>query len=313
MAMDYKSSAGLLLGYDEFLILTHKNPDGDTMGSAAALCSALRRCGKTAWLYPNVQTSRKLMEYVGEFFAPEGFKARSVISVDTATEGLMPKGYTGKADFCVDHHPTNSRYAKQYLIRDEKASCGEIVLELIRELAGDVTPQEATLLYIAVSTDTGCFQYLNTRPDTLRAAAELMELGADYGTVNVRFFRKLSAARLKLEGMAINGMELHRNGLISLVTVTQKMLGECGATEDDLDDLANIAGRAETAELCVTIRELPDGGSKLSLRSGPDINVSDICAVFGGGGHAMAAGCTIDASPERAKELILSVIDEVWK
>ena len=140
-----------------------------------------------------------------------------------------------------------------------------------------------------------------------------MELGADYGTVNVRFFRKLSAARLKLEGMAINGMELHRNGLISLVTVTQKMLGECGATEGDLDDLANIAGRAETAELCVTIRELPDGGSKLSLRSGPDINVSDICAVFGGGGHAMAAGCTIDASPERAKELILSVIDEVWK
>ena len=313
MAMDYKSSAKLLLGYDDFLILTHKNPDGDTMGSAAALCSALRRVGKTAWLYPNVQTSKKLMAYVGEFYAPEDFKPRSVISVDTATESLMPKGYRGGADFCVDHHPTNSRYAKQYLIKDEKASCGEIVLELIKELCGDVTAQEATLLYIAVSTDTGCFQYLNTRPDTLRAAAELMDLGAESGKVNVQFFRKLSPARLKLEGMAINGMELHRDGLISLVTVTQDMLNACGATEDDLDDLANIAGRAETSRLNVTIREMPDGSSKLSLRSGPDINVSDICAVFGGGGHAMAAGCTIDASPEKAKELILSVIDEVWK
>jgi len=313
MAMDYKTSAELLLGYDDFLILTHKNPDGDTMGSAAALCSALRRVGKTAWLYPNVQTSRKLMEYVGEFFAPEGYKPRSVISVDTATEQLMPRGFKGEADFCVDHHPTNSRYAKQYLIRDEKASCGEIVLELIKELAGSVTKQEATLLYIAVSTDTGCFQYLNTKADTLRAAAELLELGADYGRVNIRFFRKQSAARLKLEGMAISGMELYREGLISVVTVTQDMLKACAATEDDLDDLASIAGRAESSRLNITIRELPDGSSKISVRSGHDVNASEICAVFGGGGHAMAAGCTIAASPEKAKRLLLSVTDEVWK
>jgi len=311
--MDYKSSAALLRQYDEYLLVTHKNPDGDTMGSAAALCSALRRAGKKAWLFDNVQTSDKLKKYVGKYFAPEGYKPRSVISVDTATEGMMPRGFEGETDFCVDHHPTNSRYAKQYLVCDEKASCGEIVLELIKELCGDVTAEEATLLYIAVTTDTGCFQYLNTKAETLYAAAELVSLGADSARVNLDFFRKHSPARLKLEGLAYSGMELYREGKISVVTITQQMLKDSCATENDLDDLAGLAGRAEGAELCITIRELSDGSSKISVRSGPDVSSSDICAVFGGGGHAMAAGCTISAAPQRAKELLLSVVDEVWK
>ena len=311
--MDYKSSAELLKEYDEFLLVTHKNPDGDTMGSAAALCSALRRAGKTAWLFANEQAGDRLKAYVAKYFAPEGYKPRSVICVDTASEGLMPKGFSGSADFCVDHHPSNTHYAKEYLVCGEKASCGEIVLELIKELCGNVTAEEATLLYIAVTTDTGCFQYLNTKADTLRAAAELIELGADTMSVNLNFFREISRARMMLEGMVYSSMEFYRDGKISVATVTQQMLKSCGAVQDDLDDLAGLAGRAKGCVLNITIRELEDGSSKISLRSYPEVNCSDICAVFGGGGHAMAAGCTISSEPRRAKELLLAVIDEVWK
>ncbi len=118
---------------------------------------------------------------------------------------------------------------------------------------------------------------------------------------------------MKLEGMIYSGMEFYRDGKISVVTVTKKMLELCGATEDDCDDLAGLSGKAEGSIVSVTIKEREDGGSKISVRSSPEVSSSDICAVFGGGGHAMAAGCNISSPPERAKEMLLDVISEVWK
>ena len=109
--MNYKQCAKTLLSHENILILTHKNPDGDTMASAAALCSALQRGGRTAWLYPNPQVNRKLRPFVEKYFAPAGYKYKYVVAVDIATEGLLPKGYEGLVNLCIDHHPTNSHYA----------------------------------------------------------------------------------------------------------------------------------------------------------------------------------------------------------
>lgn len=311
--MNYKSCTEFLKKEDKYLILSHKNPDGDTMGSCAALCSALRRIGKTAYLYPNPDVIMKLRPYVEHFYAHDGFLPSCVISVDVATEGLFAAGFEGKVELCIDHHPTNSRYAKKLLLKAEKASCGEIVLELVKTLCGDITKEEADLLYIAVSTDTGCFMYANTRPDTHRAAAKLMECGADCMTLNQIFFRKKSAARLRLEGMVLSTMNFYRDGRIAVVKITQDMLKKAGATEDDLDDIAGLAGMAEKSIVNITIREKADGSSKVSLRSGKEVNSSKICAVFGGGGHDMAAGCTISSGPEKAEKMLLEVINEVWK
>ena len=311
--MNFKSCAKALLSWDNILLVTHKNPDGDTVGSAAALCSFLRRLGKNAALYNNPQITEKMKNYVSHFIADEEFKADYVVAVDTATEGLFPIGFEGKVDLCIDHHPTNTAYAKQLLCGPEKASCSELVFELADSLGVTPNAEEATLLYIALSTDCGSFQYHNTKADTLLAASRLVALGADNATVNTVFFRKVSMARIKLESMIYSGMSFHRDGKIAVAIITQEMLKTAGATEDDLDDLAGLAGRAEGTMLNITIREQENGSSKVSIRSGKQVSSSDICAVFGGGGHAMAAGCTIFNEPEKAREMLLNVIDEVWK
>lgn len=311
--MNYKQCAKTLLGHENILILTHKNPDGDTVASAAALCSALRRGGRTACLYRNPQIGEKLLPYARDFFAPAGYKYKYVVAVDIATEGLLPQGYEGPVNFCIDHHPTNSHYAGAELVRPEKSSCAEVVMELILNINTEITRDEATLLYIGLSTDTGCFQYDNTNSASMRAAAELLRLGADNAAVNLTFFRKVSRARLMLESLIYAGMDYYRDGKISVATVSMDMMEKAGATEDDCDDLAGLAGRAEGSVVSITIREQVDGNCKISVRSTTEVSSSDICAVFGGGGHAMAAGCTIMGTPKMAKELLLQVIDEVWK
>lgn len=311
--MTAQECSQLLLSKNNILIITHTNPDGDTLCSAAALCSALRRAGKRANLFRNPAVTTKYMPHVEKYFAPKSFKSKYIVSVDVATEKMFAEGFDGAIDFCIDHHPTNSHYAKKELVCPDKAACGEIVLAVIKEMCGGITQEEADLLYIAVTTDTGCFQYLNTNAATFRAAAELLEYGADTGMVNVKFFRKASRARLKLEGMIYSTMGFYRDGKISVAIITKEMLRQAGAGEEDCDDLAGLAGRAEGASVNITIRERDNGSSKVSVRTGRDVSSSDICAVFGGGGHAMAAGCTIDCPPEKARDMLLAVIDEVWK
>lgn len=310
--MTVAECAAWLREHDDYLLITHKNPDGDTVGSASALCSALRRIGKRARLYPNPQLTERLRDYAAPFLADSDDVAEVNVAVDVATPQLFPPGFAGDVALCVDHHPTNSGYAEQTLLRSERSSCGEIVLELICALCGEPTAREADLLYIAVTTDTGCFQYSNTNADTLRAAARLLDYGADNRALNLRFFRKLSRARLKLEGLVYNGMRFAQGGKISLVIVTKEMLREVGATEDDLDDLAGLAGRAESSVMSITIREQDDGSSKVSVRSNPEISSSDLCAAFGGGGHKMAAGCTIQAPPEQAAAMLLAEADKLF-
>ena len=311
--MTAQECSQLLLSKNNILIITHTNPDGDTLCSAAALCSALRRAGKRANLFRNPAVTTKYMPHVEKYFAPKSFKSKYIVSVDVATEKMFAEGFDGAIDLCIDHHPTNSHYAKKERVCPDKAACGEIVLAVIKEMCGGITQEEADLLYIAVTTDTGCFQYLNTNAATFRAAAELLEYGADTGMVNVKFFRKASRARLKLEGMIYSTMGFYRDGKISVAIITKEMLRQAGASEEDCDDLAGLAGRAEGASVNITIRERDNGSSKVSVRTGRDVSSSDICAVFGGGGHAMAAGCTIDCPPEKARDMLLAVIDEVWK
>ena len=185
--------------------------------------------GRTACLYHNPQVNDKLRPFVEEYFAPAGYKYKYVVAVDIATEGLLPQGYEGMVNLCIDHHPTNSHYAGADLVRPEKSSCAEVVMELIQNINTEITKEEATLLYIGLSTDTGCFQYANTNAATMRAAAELLRLGADNAMVNLRFFRKVSRARLMLESMIYAGMDYYRDGRISVATVTLDMMEKGGS------------------------------------------------------------------------------------
>lgn len=306
-------TAEQLLMCDSMLILTHKNPDGDTLCSAAALCSAMRRAGRKAYLFPNPQINDRFAPYVEKYIAPDGFKAKYVVSVDVAADDMFSKNFSGSVHLCIDHHPTNPGYASFSIIRPEKAACGEIVLDIIEEIHSDLTPEEADLLYIAVSTDSGCFQYANTTADTFRTAARLVEYGARAAELNVIFFRKVSYSRIRLESLIYSTMHLYRGGEIVVCRITLAMLRETGAVESDLDDIAALPGRVSGEKVGISIRELEEGKSKISVRTVYGISASDICAVFGGGGHAMAAGCTIEAAPDKAEKLILAAVEEAWK
>ncbi len=295
--------------HDDYIIISHRRPDGDTLCSGAALCSALRRAGKRAWCFDNPETTDTYRPFVAPYLAPEGLSPSTLVTVDVASEGLFPAGISTPVPLAIDHHPSNSRFAENLCLAAERSSCGELVMEIIKALCGSMTAGEANLLYAAVSTDTGCFQYSNTNAATLRAAAELVECGAENSALNTLLFRTMSRARMALEGRMLTGMRYFKDGRISVNIVTQAMLDECGADENDCDDLAGIAGKAKGSLISLTIREVAEG-SKVSARSKPGINVSDVCAVYGGGGHAMAAGVTLSCGVEEALELMLRAIDE---
>ena len=310
--MNPSEAAKLLLEKNNILIVSHKHPDGDTVGSCSALCHALRTNGKTAYLFHNTEITEKLMHYSEEYFAPEEFVPEFIVAVDVAAPDMQCSGADFEYDLVIDHHPSNPEYGKLNLIESGCSACGEIVLKIIESMNGKADETEADLLYIALSTDTGCFQYANTNAESFEAAARLMCYGAHCYKLNAKFFRQVSKARIAIEGIIYSGMRFYKNDRIALVVLTKEMLESAGASENDLDDIAGLPGRLETQKVTVTVRENPDGSSKVSMRSAHEIDSAAVCARFGGGGHRMAAGCTIHEAPEKAAELVLEAIEEQW-
>lgn len=308
--MNVIECAKWLKEHDNILIITHTRPDGDTLGSAAALCSALRRCGKRAALYNNPEITKKYHKYVSAYIE-EDFAYSCVVAADVAEEHMICSGFSGDVQLCIDHHPSNSHYAEELLLNEGKASCGEIMLEVIKKLCGDVSPEEASLLYMAVSTDCGCFRYANVTSETFAAASELASCGARVQDLNFDLFRQVSKARIVLEGLICSGLKFFSEGKIVVATVTEKMMLEAGATENDCDDIAGIPGRVEGCVLSLVIRELEQGKCKVSARSHPGFDCSALCAHFGGGGHKMASGCVVKATPEETCEMLVRVASEV--
>ena len=191
-----------------------------------------------------------------------------------------------------------------------RAACGELIYDIVRQW-GPVSPTAALPLYLAVSTDTGCFVYSNTTAGTHRVAAGLLDTGIDYRSVNKRHFRTKSFKRLRLESMLTEGMDLFDNGTIAIAAVTLDMMKALDAHEEDAEDIAAFAGQIEGVETAVTIRELRPGECKLSVRTSAGLNASAVCALLGGGGHAAAAGCSVMGTVADAKAAILDAIRQI--
>lgn len=312
--MTPKETAAFLKAHDRYLILTHVRPDGDTVGCAAGLCRALRQAGKEAYVLHNPEATSLFTPYLEGLLAPEGYEPDTVVSVDIAARGLFPDNaqkYLERVDLAIDHHPSQEFFAKNTCLDAKRAACGELMYEIV-QLLGPITPDIGEVLYVAVSTDCGCFVYSNTTPATHRVAAELMESGFDPYPVNRRHFRTKSFKRLKIEGMLAAGMELRDNGETALVFLTLDMLSQVGANERDIDDISAFVGQVEGVKTGVTLRELKPGVCKLSLRTDPgDLNASAVCGLLGGGGHAAASGATIEGTMEQAREAVLAAIETV--
>lgn len=305
-----QETAALLRTFDNILILTHVRPDGDTVGCAAALCASLRALGKAAWLLPNPELTDTTAPYFAPYAAPADFVPDKVVSTDVATLGLLPenaKAYAGRIDLAIDHHPSFEHFGRANIVRPEAAACGELMYDILAAL-GPITPELALPLYVAVSTDTGCFAYANTTAQTHAVAAALLRTGIDYQTVNKVFFRTKTRKRMQLEGAMLSACEFYDRDRVAVLSVPLSLMERFQATESDAEDLSALGGQIEDVDCAVTMRELRPNVWKLSVRTGARINATDVCRLLGGGGHAAAAGATVEAPWPEAKRRILEAI-----
>ncbi len=313
MQLTPEAFAQRLLANDDFLILTHRRPDGDTVGCAAALCAALRAVGKTAYVLENPDITSVYSDYLASYLAPADYAPRCVAAVDMAARSMFPKNaecYLDSVALAVDHHPSQEFYARETCLDASAAACGEIVYAICRAL-GVMNGEIAGLLYLAVSTDTGCFVYSNVTARTHSVAAALLAEEFDFAALNKRHFRTKTRARLQLEAALIRGMELYDGGRIAVLSLPLALMDELGATEADADDIASLASLLEGVDCGMILRELEESRWKVSLRTGARVNATRVCGLLGGGGHAAAAGCTLSGSREQARDRMLAAIASV--
>ena len=322
-----ETAAELLATKGRVLILTHARPDGDTLGSAFGLRYALEAAGREARVCCADEVPprlRFLTEGQADLRAEtvEDFSPDAVVALDTAELSLMGENaalYGERIDLKIDHHPKGAAYAAHNHIDGESAATGELIYTLVRELerlgAGKMTAQAAGALYAAIASDTGCFRYSNVTPHTLRTAAALMEAGADFVDCNRRLFESCTREEMQAERLALNGMHWHRNESVVSFCVSNEMKQENGLSDDSFSGIVSMLREMEGVELAIVLRELNAKPMhyKVSMRSGERIFADKLCARFGGGGHARAAGAEIVAeTAEQAEDAVIrGVLEEL--
>lgn len=298
-----------LAAADNILVLCHKNPDGDAWGSTFALFAALVKLGKRVKV-GGLSGLPPLYNYMGDFCRANtaDIKPEFVVSVDCSNYERLIEMPDGGVDLAIDHHPTNTRFAKQSVVDGGSAACCELIYRIILKLNVEIDKNIANCLYTGLSTDTGCFRYKNTTPFTLRLAARLIEAGADAGDLNVLLFDTKTRARIEIERGVMNSLKYFSGGRIAVATITRELYESSGATETDLDGMTALPRSVEGVEFGITIKE-QDGYYKGSVRTN-DKSASDVAGFFGGGGHYRAAGFESRLPYE---ELVKQVVAECEK
>lgn len=293
-------AAEMLASFDRVLILCHRNPDGDTLGSGFALCRAFLNQGKKARVFCNDPIPEKFSYMIPE--QQEDFVPLHVVSVDVADPALLGPNTEqmiapySPIELSVDHHPTHKQFAQELFLEADSASCCEIVRELLREMGWEIDAGIANCLYTGLSTDTGCFKFSNTTPRTHRIAAEMIEMGADHTRINKVMFDTVTFNELELEQLALEKMWMSDDQKIAVLTITTDMLRQTGVSEAQLDRITALTRKISGVEVGITIKQRGEVDYKVSVRTAETISASKICEHFGGGGHARAAGCQFDLS-----------------
>lgn len=292
-------TAAFLREHDRYLLLTHRRPDGDTLGSAAALCRMLRMLGKTAHILENPETTPRYRELHRGLTVSHVPEDATLVCVDTASAGMLPQDFLPLADRIVlriDHHAAATPFTPFALVEEHAAACGEILYDLLCLLALTLDKPTAQALYTAVSTDTGCFRYANTTAHTFTVAAACAAAGADIYGINQSLFETNSLARLRLQGWLVENAVFLADGAAAICPLPKRIETELGLTEDDLENISGFPRTIEGVRIAATLREDSPGKLKVSLRAMPGYDAGAICQKFGGGGHKGAAGASLTGS-----------------
>lgn len=303
--------AAVLSASEKILIYPHINMDGDALGSAAALCKGLRSKGKECYvlLEDSIPANLAFLDRGYCTFEQNIIKKPDVsVCVDCGDTGRFEKRAkkfaAAPVTVCIDHHETTSFFCGFNYVDPDAAATGELIFKLLLELGVEIDQEISEALFAAITTDTGNFQYSNTTSETHRIVAALYDAGLDANKVSIDLYESTRIERLLIENAAISNMSTIAGGSGVIAYVTQKMLKETGAlleeTEGVVQKLRSIGG----VEAAAFLKEAEDGRVKVSLRSKKRVNVADLAASLGGGGHIRAAGCTLNCTMTEAFDLL---------
>ena len=315
MRINVSQCADALREQDNILILTHAHPDGDTLGGGFALCRALLKLGKKARVICADEIPPKYSGIFSEIEMPE-FEEEYIVAVDVATTNLLgdfSEKYKNRIDLCIDHHNSNTDYAKKLLLDSEAAAACETVMEVIKALGVPIDCVIANCLFTGISTDTGCFRYASATAKTFRAAAELVELGADNAMINRIMFETKTKTYAAIERLALEGMQFFCDDRVCIITITQDMYNKTGSKESETEAIPSLTRQIEGVEIGLTIREKPNGECKCSIRTFDSVDAAQFASSFGGGGHKQASACRFECSVEQAKKLLVEKCKEMLK
>lgn len=299
---------------DNFAILTHRRPDGDTLGSAAVLCRGLRQLGKTAYVLHNPEVTPKytfLLEGLTKN-APE--ETDILVSVDVAAAGMLPAIFTPYQDrisLRIDHHKSDTPFTPDQLVDPKSAACAQLCWRVLSQMGAFLDKDIATALYTAISTDTGCFRFANTQPETFRLAGSCAEYCDELYKLNHTLFETNSLARLKIQGWMAQNAQFLRDGKFCICAIPLSVEQELGVTEDDMENISGFPRTIEGVELAVTLRQENADKVKLSVRCTPQWDASAVCARLGGGGHRGAAGASVHMTMDEAVATVIDIIEKL--
>ena len=307
-------TAAFLLVHDNFTILTHRRPDGDTIGSSAALCLGLRQLGKTAHVLKNCEVSdrfRWLHEGLTKESVEEG---DTIVSVDVASPSMLPKAFEhllGGIVLRIDHHGSATSFTDVELVDAGSASCAEVVWDVLCLMGVQADRAIAEAVYVGVSTDTGCFRYANTTAHTFAVAAECAKAEARIYELNQELFETNTLGRLRMQAWIVDHMRLLRGGEMAVCAIPRAVEQEIGVTEDDMDNISSFPRTVAGVCMAATLRETADGDTKMSVRAVPGYDATLVTVKFGGGGHKGAAGASVKIPLEEAAKAVEAVMLEL--
>lgn len=316
-----QEAADFIRNHDDFLLLTHVQPDGDAYGSTLGIAHLLQRLGKSFQIANEDHVSEKFsfLPLIERFQLSSEItrKFSCVISLDCGDERRLGQSAELLSQDAVllniDHHKTNDLFGRANLVDLEAAASCQIVYNLVQFM--DVEPDRdmAYCLYTGILTDTGGFRYSNTTVEIHRIAAKLLACGVNPYEISDRVLETLTWSQLQLTREALGTLERDDSGQIAWIVIRREMLDRLHASDEDAEGLVSYARNVQGVEVGLLFREKNDGTVKVSFRSKYQIDVGEIALTFGGGGHARASGCTITGPVEQIKQNVISKVRDAFQ
>ena len=308
MEISLEKVSDILKDNDNFYILTHQYPDGDTLGSAFALCLALQKMGKKAKVINNESIPEKY-KFLQSNVKSQDFEPFFFICVDVANVKLLgpnlEKSYANNIDLCIDHHRINEKFSKFRYVDPNAAATAEIIYEILKIMKSSIDKDIANCVYTAIATDTGCFKYKNTTSNTHNIAADMINFGADIFNINKLMFDSKTKEQFLAEKNILDTIEFYFNDKIAVIYVMLSTLRKTNANDTLVDGIAGIPKQINGVKIGITFRQKEDKVFKISVRTEGNIDAAHICRRFGGGGHTNAAGCTLFGDIDEVKNKFL--------